>query len=276
MKNNNKGWLDIIGSWWWFFLGPLPGILMVFYVAWREYNQFSVFWVYFVIALGSIPSGIVFFFERPNLLGDEKDIFFFKSPAMLTIEQRKVLMFWRKSDKINKIIIYTTLILFLLILFLPLFNIFHNQAQPLLFSTYGLLKAFGIALLYLPFAFSVHIFILSHYLLIQWKNIITMEVEPWPLNKPYTSGFYSENYIKKEHRPSILAKIFNFDPKTPFNWVDFWTLILFFVSIILFWSGIAYFGQRQHANYLLGIGVIILGIVTFYVGIVLWRKKFNK
>lgn len=236
----------------------------------REYWQYDVLWVYFVIALGSVPVTVVYLVEPHDPFAG--DWILPRSMATYTTGERKALTFLKTSSKIRTLVFQTGFLLFFLAFLFPIMRRFSQIAissgQFMSPEDVGLL--IGLVVLHLLMSFFIQQFITNRYLMKHWDEIVQSDIEPWPVGKPY--GRKSLEITEREKaRTEFLTDVF-YRPLGPFNWYDFLIYAFAVVGFFALWIAISGSSSWEPARKVQWACVVVAPL-SWFIAYQLWSRK---
>lgn len=276
-------WMQAFGGWW-FFLSVVPLLGTVIYMVIRDYYAIDNFWVYVLIGSGSIPGAILFLLERPYPFDAGAGSIRARFPIGLSLEDRKLLTYWKTSADINQLILKCAILLFLPIALIPLSKLIvsYEKADSLV-NMVTFFDALGDFILYSIFSCFIYLFILSRHLLKRRNKIKKMSLDPWPEDRLYLPGpLMKYRSVETEEPSSVVTAFIYHNPHAPANWYDLLMFGSFLVAIALLMAGfdlrvIFNNGLTSILEHKLDLFRIVLAAILLQLSAFLWkRRKKNK
>lgn len=189
--------------------------------------------------------------------------------AAHSIEQRKVFAFLKKSKLVKKIIIGLNVgfIILLIAIALSVFILnFGIKANPI----EGIVPNIILACIYMIFMVTVTNATVFRYIIIRWSKIQSMNIEPWPSNKPYMPKLFSKDQLGSQQRTIFASVVENQDKKL--NCIQTVGIFLLFIGLGLMFLGWAkdvfpVFGVTSRARII----IFMVGFFVFFLSV--WRIK---
>lgn len=263
-KKNKKEPSSLLwqGQLWFFFFANCIWFLQGTVFA-SEFHPFQNIWPYLITACGSIPVTIIFLIEPHNPFWGNSTVF--RPIDIWSIEERKALTFLKTNPKMKSLIFQTGIILFLSPFLMPFIQSHFFVDKDRMDISWPLVTA----VLHLFYSLMIQIFVTNRYLLKHWDEISEMDIEPWPLEKPYARG--SQKYQRKIGEPTFWSELDELS-KQNFNWPDFFILLLGILAFLLMMFGFHQDPFKRTLDFVAGL--LLLGIATFLLNI--RKNKKNK
>ena len=178
--------------------------------------------------------------------------------SSLGIEERRALTFWNKSKEVRRVIWRSEayFLVFVVLLVGVIFVLTHLLDWQMMarFANMPIepvsrqAKLFGLFMQSIAYFIFSFLFIgcnLARFLKKNIDRIVAMDIEPWPVDKPYTPAHPALPFMnlpqRSEDSTTYIDEILRMDPKTPFTWSGFIRLLMIPVIFILGWVAVQYF-----------------------------------
>ena len=226
-------------------------------------------WFTICVALAGVFSGMILCFVRgiANPFGEYWFLATGKVPQ-ITIEQRKVWTFLKKTKEVKLIIVVVSLIYGSTIIIKIISIMLGVNTFP--FS--GVVNHLVVFLAYFFIAPAVVTTQVFRFIIKHWSKIQSMDIEPWPLDKPYMTRLFSNKPIQPQPRTVFAPLVENQDKElTSVQTIAIFLGFLGTGFIFLGWTKdiLPAFQITQKGRLI----ILMIGLVIVFISSALWKQN---